>query len=392
MTRNAARSRRDPNRFSYCLAAAVLSAMAALSLRAVPASAAPPICDSSSELTMIGMDTASGRTLFSIPGAQDGHPGWLVELDGDGRAARVWSDDAKGRYGGSIGPGPVLAARPCGPSCLQPVRWEEGTWEPVGEPLAAPTATTASSTYDQGGAPWFLLHGAVGKSGEERTYAFRFDGHQWHDRGSMVVTGVGQPPALPAPQRKDGVLTGTGLFSASGPPQAWVSGLPSVTAARRGQLIALTGTSVAYVSGDGVAYLSADSGKSWRRSTWTPWGTEETVGIWRQGKDYWVDFPSGDHRGSLRLIWFDHRRPEETIVLTRLSPSGTWGHLTDLPSEVKTKSGEHLKINQILVPQGDDWVLLTGCAATAQGSGLVLRVYDGKAVSEARFVALTAPK
>ena len=386
MSRNDARSR-----FSFCLAAAVLT----LPFTAVPAGAAPPICDGSTDLTMIGMDTASGRTLFSIAASQDGQPGWLVELDGDGRAARVWSDDAKGRYGGSIGPGPVLAARPCGPSCLQPVRWAEGTWEPVGEPLAAPTATTASSTYDQSGAPWFLLHAAAaagGKSGEQRTYAFRFDGHQWHDRGSMTVTGVGQPPALPAPQRRDGVLTGTGLFSASGQPQAWVSGLPNVTAARRGQLIALTGTSVAYVSGDGVAYLSADSGKSWRRSTWTPWGTEETVGIWRQGKDYWVDFPSGDHRGSLRLIWYDHRRSEETIVLTRLSQSGAWGHLTDVPSEVKTKSGEHLKINQILVPQGDDWLLLTGCAATAQGSGLVLRVYDGKTVSEARFVPLTAPK
>src|SRR5436305_937435 len=110
---------------------------------------------------------------------------------------------------------------------------------------------------------------------------------------------------------KDGVLTGTGLFSASGPPQTWVSGLPGITAERRGQLIALTGTSVAYVSGDGVVYLSENSGKAWRRSTWTPWGATETVGIWRQGKDYWVDFPSGDHRGSLRLVWFDRRRPAE---------------------------------------------------------------------------------
>ena len=36
----------------------------------------------------------------------------------------------------------------------------------------------------------------------------------------------------------------------------------------------------------------------------------------------------------------------------------------------------------------DTWLLLTGCAATAQGSGLVLRVFDGKGVSEARFVPL----
>lgn len=366
----------------------------ALSLGALPAAAAPPICDSSTELTLIGMDTASGRTLFSIAAARDGQPGWLVELDGDGREARVWPDEPKGRYGGSIGPGPVLAAAPCGPSCLQPVRWNAGTWEPVGEPLAAPAASTVSSTYDQTGAPWFLLHGAMSKAGQKQAWAFRLEGRQWIDRGSILVAAVGQPAALPAPQRKDGILSGTGLFSASGPPQTWVSGLPGVTAERRGQLIALTGTAAAYVSGDGVAYISGDSGKGWRRSTWTPWGAKDMVGIWRQGKDYWVDSPSGDHRGTLRLVWFDHRvAAEEKVVLTRLTQSGDWVRLIEVNGEVKTKSGEHLPISQILVPKGDNWLLLTGCAATAEGSGLVLRVFDGKNVSDARFVAIkTAAK
>jgi hypothetical protein len=373
--------------------------LAVLPLGTVPAAgaanaAAPAICDSSTDLTMVGMDTSTGRTLFSLAPGKEGQTGWLVELDGDGREARAWPDDPQGRYGGSVGPGPVLAARPCGPSCLQPVRWAEGAWEPVGEPLAAPSASTASSTYDQTGAPWFLLHSAAKTAGQEQAWAFRFENRQWRDRGSIVVAAVGQPAALPAPQRKDGVLTGTGLFAASGPPQTWVSGLPGVTAARRGQLIALTGASAAYVSGDGVAYLSESSGKSWRRSTWTPWGTQGTVGIWLQGKDYWVDVPSGDHRGSLRLVWFDRRRPaEEQIVLTRLTPRGDWASLTEIPAEVKTKSGERLAIAQILVPKGDTWLLLTGCAATAEGSGLVLRVFDGKSVSEARFVPLkTAAK
>ena len=279
----------------------------ALVLGALPAHATPPICDGSTALTLIGMDTASGRTLFSVPPLRDDQTGWIVELSGDGREAHAWPDDAKGRYGGSVGPGPVLAVRPCGPSCIQPVRWNAGAWEPVGESLSAPTASTADPTYDQTGAPWFLLHGVSSAAGQQKAWAFRFEGHEWKSRGSMVVAGVGQPSALPAPQRKDGVLTGTGLFSASGEPQAWVSGLPGITAERRGQLIALTGTSAAYVSGDGVVYLSDNSGKTWRRSTWTPWGAQETVGIWRQGKDYWVDFPCGDHRGSLRLVWFDHR-------------------------------------------------------------------------------------
>jgi hypothetical protein len=356
------------------------------------AAAGPAICDSSTDLTLIGMDTASGRMLFSIAPAKDGQPGWIVQLDGDAHEARAWTDDPKGRYGGSVGPGAVLAALPCGPSCLQPVRWNEGGWEPVGDSISAPAASTANPTYDQTGAPWFLLHGIGGTAGQEKAWAFRFENRQWRDRGSILVAAVGQPAALPAPQRKDGVLTGTGLFSASGQPQTWVSGLPGVKAERRGQLIALTGTSAAYVSGDGVAYLSEDSGKTWRRSTWTPWGSDGTVGLWRQGKDYWVDFPSGDHRGSLRLVWFDHQNPAEPkLVLTRLTQKGDWVRLIDAPGEVKTKNGERLPVNQILVPKGDDWILLTGCAATAQGSGLVLRVYDGKSLSEARFVPLQTP-
>ncbi len=362
---------------------------AALSLGALPAIGAPTICDSSTALTLIGMDTSSGRTLFSVPPLAAGQPSWIVELDGDGREAHAWPDDPKGRYGGSVGPGPVIAVVPCGPSCIQPVRWNAGTWEAMGDPLSAPTASTADPTYDQTGAPWFLLHGVSGTAGQEQAWAFRYEGRDWRSRGSMVVAAVGQPPALPAPQRKDGVLTGTGLFSASGPPETWVSGLPGIKVERRGQLIALTGTSAAYVSGDGVVYLSGDSGKTWRRSTWTPWGIQDVVGSWRQGKDYWVDFPFGDHRGALRLVWFDHRDPrEEKVVLSRLTPSGDWLKLIEIPGEVTTKNGEKLGIMQILVPKGEDWLLLTGCAATAQGSGLVLRVFDGKAMSEPRFLPL----
>jgi len=360
-----------------------------LSLAAAPATAAPPICDGSTALTLIGMDTATGATLFAVPPASDGKASWIVALDGDGQEARAWPDDPKGRFGGSVGPGPVIAAQPCGKSCLQPVRWKDGVWEPLGEPLPAPVTASATPTYDHTGAPWFLLHAADKVEGQQKAWAFRFDGTEWRSRGSMIVTAVGQPAALPAPQRKDGVLTGTGLFSASGPPEAWVSGVPGVPAGRRGQLIALTGTSAAYVSGDGVVYLSDDSGKNWRRSTWTPWGGKsEAVALWRQGKDFWVDFPFGDHRGALRLVWFDRRRPsEEVVVLTRLTQSGDWVRVTEAPGQVKTKS-EQLPITQILVPKGDIWLLFSGCAATANGSGLVLRAFDGTSLSAARFVPI----
>ena len=250
----------------------------------------------------------------------------------------------------------------------------------------------ARSLATQTGTPWLLLYSPGSQDGQFKTWAFRLENREWQSRGSAEVTAVGEPQALPAPQRKDGVLTGTGLFSASGLPEAWVAGLPSLPAARRGQLIALNGLAAAYVSGDGVVYLSDNSGRAWRRSTWTPWASTGTVGIWRQGKDYWVDLPYGDHRAALRLAWFDRRRPsDEVMVLTRLGASGEWIRLGEAPAEVKTKNDEHLPVTQVLVPKGDTWLLLSGCAATAEGSGLVLRVFDGKTVSPAKFVPLKTP-
>jgi hypothetical protein len=376
-------------------AAALLAGLSATP--ALPATTASAICDGTSAVTLLGMDTSSGRMLFSIPALSGEGTGWLVELDAEGQQARAWPSPPKGLFGGSVGPGPVLAVTSCGASCLQPMRWTGGNgsgrgWEPLGDPLMVPTAATVTPTYDNTGAPWVILHGAGRQDGQVQAWAFRLEGREWKSQGGQTVSAVGQPSALPAPQRKDGVLTGTGLFSTSGRPEVWVAGVPNLPAQRRGQLIGLTGASVAYVSADGVVYLSDDSGKTWRRSTWTPWGTQGTAGMWRQGKDYWVDLPFGDHRGSLRLVWFDRRRPnEETVLLTRLTPSGDWIRLAEAKSEVRTKSGEQLPVTQVLVPRGDIWLLLSGCAATAQGSGFVLRSFDGMALSASRFVPFRLP-
>jgi hypothetical protein len=283
----------------------------------------------------------------------------------------------------------VLAARPCGANCLQPVSWTGSDWQPLGEPLRVPTATTISSTYDRTGTAWFLVQFPAKQDGSVQVEAFRLKGQDWESRGALAVTAVGQPAALPAPQRKDGVLVGTGLFSVSGRPEAWVTGIPSLPPARRGQLIALTGTAAAYISADGVVYLSTDSGKSWKRSTWTPWGSPEgTVGIWRQGSDWWVDLPYGDHEGALKLAWFDRRVPkEEKILLTRLTQRGEWVRLSEARSEVSTRS-EELPLSQILVPRADTWVLLTGCVASQGRSSLVLRVFRDGRLSDPKLVRL----
>lgn len=349
---------------------------------------AGPVCGSTNPLTLIGIDTTSGAMLFSAPAVGSGSP-WLIELAGDIHQARLLPDTAKGRFGGSVGPGPVLAASPCGANCLQPVSWTGSAWQPLGEPLRVPTATTVSSTYDRTGTAWFLVQFPAKQDGSVQVEAFRLKGQDWESRGALTVSAVGQPAALPAPQRKDGVLVGTGLFSSSGRPESWVTGVPSLPANRRGQLVALTGTSAAYLSADGVVYLSDDSGKTWRRSTWTPWGNPEaTVGIWRQGSDWWIDLPYGDHEGALKLAWFDRRVPsEEKILLTRLSQSGQWVRLSETRSEVSTRS-ESLPLSQILVPRAESWVLLSGCVASRNGSALVLRVFrDGK-LSDAKLVNL----
>jgi hypothetical protein len=352
---------------------------------------APTICDGTSALTLIGIDTTNGRMLFSVPPLQAKDRPWVIELDAEVTAARAYPDPPKGLFSGSVGPGPVIAAVPCGEGCLQPMRWQSNAWTPVGEPLTAPTAANLSTTYDPSGSPWLLLQGPTSQDGVVKTWAYRLDGREWKSRGAMDATGVGQPSALPAPQRKDGVLSGTALFSASGPPEAWVAGLPDLPAARRGEIVALTGTTAAYLSADGVVYLSDDAGKKWRRSTWTPWGSTEIVGSWRQGSDYWVDLPFGDHQGALRLVWFDRRRPsEEHVLLTELVRAG-WKRVADSLSDVRSKSGEALPVTQVLVPKENAWILLSGCAATANGSGLVLRVFNGKEISPPRFVPFTTP-
>ena len=41
-----------------------------------------------------------------------------------------------------------------------------------------------------------------------------------------------------------------------------------------------------------------------------------------------------------------------------------------------------------VVPKGEDWILLTGCVTTKGASSLVVRTYDGKALSEPKMVRL----
>jgi hypothetical protein len=375
-------------RFAARLAAVALATAAHGAAAAAQAPAHGAICDSTTALTLIGMDTESGSMVFAVAAPGGGAGSWIVELDGAGREARAYPEQAGSRFGGSVGPGPILAVESCGADCVQPVRWGHGAWQPLGDSLAVPAASTLAATYDATGAPWLVAHAAATQEGLYQAWSFRFEGRQWKSHGGLAVTAVGQPQAVPAPQRRDGVISGTGLFTASGPPSTWVAGLPGVAPGRRGQLLALAGAAAAYLSADGVAYLSSDAGKTWRRSTWTPWGGD-TTGMWRQGTDYGIDLPQGDQRGALQLVWFDRRNPAaERVVLTRLGTGGSWAQLGEASNDVTSRNGERLPVTQVLVPRADSWVLLSGCAATAAGSGLVLRTFEKGQLSEARFVPI----
>ena len=372
------------------------------------AAAGPKVCDSASALTLVGIDTRSGRTLWSLPArgtggtsatGAAGATGWLVELAAGDDAARLWPDRKErgsqttgGRFGGSVGPGPILAATSCGSACIQPVAWRAGSWQPLGEPLTLPAAATVSTTYDEAGRPWVVAHGQGDREGWAKAWAFRFDGAEWVSRGTLAVTAAGSPPALPAPGVKDAVVSGTGLFSAAGKPMQWAKGLPSVPADRRGEVVPMGGDAAAYLAGDGAVYLSADRGATWRRSTWAPWG-RGTTGIWRQGSDYSVDVPVGDRRGALRMAWFDRRDPAaETMILTRLAPGGEGEVLAQGPASLGTKSGEVLPVSHVVAPTARSLLLLSGCAATAEGSGLVLRTLDEKGLSAPRLVPIEAAR
>ncbi|HEV7670833.1 MAG TPA: hypothetical protein VGS22_20115 [Thermoanaerobaculia bacterium] len=377
--------------------AVLLLGLLSLLLPGATQAASPPraICDASAALTVIGVDTAAGQTLLSLRSKGGDPPGWVIELDATGDRARAFSDPANGRFGGSVGPGPVLAAVPCSGSCLQPVRWSDGAFRPLGEPLTAPEGATTAATYDAAGTPWFVLLAGLASdaplknavTGDLRAWGWRFDG-EWRDRGSQTVSAVGDLPASPAPGPTDGIVVGTGRYRAGSRPELWAVGLPTLPPERRGQLLALSEHDAAYLSADGAVYGSTDAGASWKRSTWTPW-SQGAAGPWHAGTDYWVDLPLGERRGALQLAWFDRRVPNnEQLILTRRDPDGSWVSLVEAPSAIRTKGGDFLTVSHVLLPREGHWLLLSGCVATKEGSGLVLRTFDGRKLSEPRYVAI----
>jgi hypothetical protein len=356
--------------------------------------AASPTCDAESVLTPIGIDTTAGRVLLALS-SDDGKARWVLVLDQGADAVRAYLDAPAGRFSGSVGPGPVISVVPCPKAagseaaCLQPLRFHDGAWELLGERVTAPAGASAAATYDPSGVPWLVLVQAGRDAGTAQVAAYRLEGVDWKGAGSQPVAGLGEAAALPAADLGAGITAGNGLFAATGRPQSWLEGLPRLAAERHGQVVPIPPKGGAYLAADGVLYLTGDHGKSWRRSTWTPWGDSGTVGAWRFGSDFTLDLPFGAFEDGLRLIWFDRRNPkEEKVYLTRRQAAGAWETLAELPAVVKSKNGDSLPLTHVFSPRGAAWEILFGCAATAGGSGLVVRTFDGKELSAPKFLPL----
>lgn len=358
------------------------------------ASHAAPACGPGAGVHLVGLDTSSGEALFSVPGEEGGS--WLAAWrPGEERARTVREPEGSGRFGGSVGPGPVFAFRRCGPGCLQPVHLEEGDeaggWTPLGEPILAPHAATVHGTYDLEGAPWTVIHGsaaATGKrapegSGLVSAWAFRLEGREWRPAGRQQVTAVAVPGALPARWLADAVVSGTGLFSAAGEPRSWVSGLPAGRGGAGAQVLPfgpVGRSSAAFLSAEGSVFRSDDSGGSWRLASWRPWDTG-TAEPWERGTDYSLDLATGVPGETLPVLWFDRRLAgRERLVFSEMTVTGRWRELATGPARLPTSAGEDLVVTHVLRGAGDRWSVLFGCVSSGgEGNLVVVEVQDGEA-------------
>lgn len=367
-----------------------------LLLAATGTAAAGPDCSLGSGLHLVGLDSASGEALLSLPGTEGGSylVGWR---QGAARARAVREPEAAGRFGGSIGPGPVFAFARCGRGCLQPLHLEEGLqaggWRPLGEPILAPHAATVHGTYDLDGIPWVVIHGsphstddrAAARAGFVTAWAFRLEGREWRPAGSIDVTAVAVPGAVPAPWLPDAVVTGTGLFAAGGEPRAWVTGLPAGRSDPGSQILpfgragAPGRTAAAFLSSEGAVYRSADSGGSWHLASWRPWETG-TAEPWRRGDDYSVDLATGVPGAALPVLWFDRRLAgRERLVFSEMTSAGAWREVATGPARLPTSAGEELTVTHVLRGPGERWTALFGCVASAGRENLVVvEVQDGE--------------
>lgn len=331
------------------------------------------VCDPYTALTLIGFDTAEGVALFAMPSRQEEIPGWIVELramDGVARLYPDWRDQR--RFGGSVGPGPVLVLGRCGSDCLQVMSWRDGAWHEVAEPLAAASSAIAYPTRDGDGAPWVVLHRPTDEAGVVVAEAYRLIGGRWVPQGSLPVAAVGSPAVRPA--ENGGVRTGSGEFLAELPPSSWVAGLPGLPARDRGQLVPLPAGEVAYLARDARLYLSPDGGAGWAINQWLPWGGDASAPA---AQPTWsVDLPVTDHAAPLSVAWFDNRGSGVSVLhLSERPAGGPWRVVASLSASERIGE-EEIGYSHLLRLANGRWLLLAGCEVIDRGCALRMRTVE----------------
>lgn len=368
-----------------------LGLILAPAIRATPPPEGPaergPRCSLSVVPTLVGFDTTAGEALLSLPAREGGS--YLVHWRQGAVSARLFREprDA-GRFAGSIGPGPIFAVRRCGEACLQPVRFDDGDWEPLGEPIAAPAAATVHTTYDRSGHPWTVIHGSSDRPGLTRAWAFHLDGREWRDAGRLDVAAPSVPAAVPAPWLPRAVVSGTGLFPASGEARPWLATLPAEGSGTGSQVVAYDREATAFFSPEGLVYRSDDAGETWRRSSWTPWETGEAE-PWRRGTDFSIDVPAGVPAGSLPVLWFDRRiEDRESLIFTEMDAAGRWRRVGVGPARIPTSAGEDLTLALVLRSEAGRWSSLFGCVMSSGRPRLVVTELSGDRVSPPSLIPL----
>lgn len=342
---------------------------------------AEPPCSESSVLTLLGTDTAADRSLFALSSATPGIETWLVIVDARDESARLLPDSLAGlRSGAFYGPGPFLAATPCGADCFQPVRLGGDGWEPLGGPIAHSSTATAHFTYDRHGSPWIALLSLSEIAGVVDVTAFRFAAPSWEPRGRLRVQAVGAPAATPDPVHDDAVLVGSGRFRAGNAPAYWIPSLPAPSGAPRGRVVAVAGAA-AYLTFDSRLYTSLDGGVTWFPDSWTPWTGPGAL----PGTDYWIDLPAATSDASLAALWHDERHGDAPVTyLARWTPSRGWAAPVRLGGAAGETSFDHA-----VSAAADKWLLLGSCRASGRGSVLdVLLVDPGTTAPRAASLAL----
>ncbi|MGH9382172.1 MAG: hypothetical protein ACRD2Z_16415 [Thermoanaerobaculia bacterium] len=351
------------------LAVAALSVLAGMQVAAQTKIHLREVCDSRTVLTLIGADVEAGLLLLSMRSQQAAIPGWMVELDTTvGRARLHIRDPAEGRAGGSVAPGPVLTALPCGTACRRLEAWRDGRWTAIGPPLSVSPRGTLETGYDGSGRPWTVVVETAGRRGRVRVAAARLETRIWRPQGRLTVDGLGFPAILPSPSDPEAILVGSGRFSPAAVPGPWLQAFPADGTGS--QVLPIGGDAAAWLDDDGSLLLTRDRGRTWRRSRRT---RKDPVGGWVH--ELRADLPLHPVQGRLPALWASRDAEEvdrPTLDLTAWSPDRGWQDVARLSDAYPSGVSPEFAPQQVLVRGDGHWFFVGACADTPTGAALEL--------------------